>query len=166
MKKTAVAVTAAVAMFSAGMAQAASGTIIIGYAQTHILRAPQSVTMPGVNVKYNWESDQRWGIIGSLAYTAKNMAGGTLTGVSLTTGPSFRFNKVLKAYLLAGGGYGRIDAGNDRVSASGVTYGAGLQVNPQKNIAIDASYVYTSLPVDGSVSINAGTWMPGVGYRF
>lgn len=66
MLKITMAVTAAaMTMFSVEIAHAGSNTISIGYTQTHVspdISNIESFSMPGVNVKYNWESDKRWGL--------------------------------------------------------------------------------------------------------
>jgi outer membrane protein X len=66
-----------------------------------------------------------------------------------------------------GVGYGKnIDNaqnGTDRNGSSdyGFTYGAGLQFNPIQEVALDVGYEQSRIR-----SVDVGTWMVGVGYRF
>ena len=43
----------------------------------------------------------------------------------------------------------------------GFSYGAGLQFNPMENVALDFSYEQSRIR-----SVDVGTWIAGVGYRF
>ncbi|QLK88716.1 hypothetical protein E3U36_09700 [Arsenophonus endosymbiont of Aphis craccivora] len=49
-----------------------------------------------------------------------------------------------------------------------LVYGAGLQINPVENVAIDVTYEHTKLSFEHTTlkNIKVGTWMLGVGYRF
>lgn len=102
---------------------------------------------------------------------------------SLTVGPSFRVNDFVSLYGTVGVGIANID-GHDKyysVDSSGnstpltearvesrqpaVAYGLGMQINPQKNWAIDVAYersevdmVFEKQPVN--------IFNVGVGYRF
>ncbi|EEJ5470888.1 outer membrane beta-barrel protein [Salmonella enterica subsp. diarizonae] len=178
MKKIAVAVLACLAVGSIGVANASDlhHTVSVGYAQTDAKILGTSNQMPGVNVKYHWEDpDSGVGVLGSFAYTRKSLsnddASGKLTYYSVTAGPSYRFNDFVNVYALLGVAYGKIEAHDDYESAweskTAFAYGAGVQVNPIENVAIDASYVYTQFSNEyGGGDIEAGTWMLGVGYRF
>ncbi|EBT1278908.1 outer membrane beta-barrel protein [Salmonella enterica] len=177
MNKITVAVMACLAVGSVGVANASDlhHTVSVGYAQTHASYYGISKEMPGFNVKYHWEDpDTSIGVIGSFAYTKKNLSNGdtsgNLTYTSYTVGPSFRFSDYLSGYVLVGLGYGKIEAHDEDSSAwaskTSFAYGAGVQVNPVENVAIDASYVYTQFSDGYGSNIDAGTWMLGVGYRF
>ncbi|EKQ9927978.1 Ail/Lom family outer membrane beta-barrel protein [Salmonella enterica subsp. enterica serovar Panama] len=177
MNKITVAVLACLAVGSIGVANASDlhHTVSVGYAQTHAKYYGASEEMPGFNIKYHWEdTDTNIGIIGSFAYTRKSESDGDthgkLTYSSYTVGPSYRFNDYLSGYALVGLGYGKIEAHDEDSSAwaskTSFAYGAGLQINPVENVAIDASYVYTQFSDGYGSNIDAGTWMLGVGYRF
>ncbi len=175
MNKIAVVVLAGLALGSIGVANAdlPANTLSIGYAQTQ-LGGFYSGSMPGVNVKYHWEDmSSGFGAIASASYTRadiENGWGGTVEQTSFLIGPSYRFNDYLNAYLLLGIANGKVDvpAWDDHQSQSVFSYGAGLQVNPATNWAIDASYQYARFDshYDYSPHIDAGTWVIGVGYRF
>ncbi|MBG2838872.1 MULTISPECIES: Ail/Lom family outer membrane beta-barrel protein [Proteus] len=159
-------------------AQAAlDNTLSVGYAQTSIkVDDKMDDDLKGINFKYNHEFDNNWGVIGSLTYTKLTYnyygrwgkIGSTeIDYVSLTAGPSYRFNDYFSAYGLIGLGHINqednffYDNDNDKLSKSSMAYGLGLQINPIPNVAIDASYEYSK--IDGA---KFGTWILGVGYRF
>ncbi|MFV9998369.1 MAG: Ail/Lom family outer membrane beta-barrel protein [Arsenophonus endosymbiont of Dermacentor nuttalli] len=151
-------------------------TISLGYAQSHAKVRGEKIdgNPKGFNIKYRYEIDNHWGVIGSFAYTYKGynfyyskmkVANANINYYSLNAGPVYRFNEYISAYGLIGFAYGKAKAkaagysAND--SATGLAYGVGLQFNPVKNVAIDASYEYSKLN-----KVKEGTWMIGVGYRF
>lgn len=178
MNKITVAVLACLAVGGIGVANASDlhHTVSVGFAQTNAKVAGLSDQMPGVNVKYHWEdTDTGIGVIGSFAYTqdkeSNDDASGKLTYYSVTAGPSYRFNDYVNVYALLGFAYGKAEYNDDYYSGweskTAFAYGAGVQVNPIENVAIDASYVYTQFSNEyGGGNIEAGTWMLGVGYRF
>lgn len=172
----AVAVASVIGSVDVANADGLHHTVSVGYAQTDAKILGTSNQMPGVNLKYHWEEpDSGVGVIGSFSYTKKNLsnddASGKLTYYSVTAGPSYRFNDYVNIYALLGVAYGKIEAESEYASAweskTAFAYGAGVQVNPIENVAIDASYVYTQFSNEyGGGNIDAGTWMLGVGYRF
>lgn len=178
MNKITVAVLACLAVGSVGVANAGDlhHTVSVGYAQTDAKILGTSNQMPGFNVKYHWEDpDTGVGVIGSYAYTQKNLssdsANGKLTYYSVTAGPSYRFSDYVNVYALLGVAYGKIEAEDAYVSAweskTAFAYGAGVQINPIENVAFDFSYVYTQFSNEyGGGDVDAGTIMLGVGYRF
>ncbi|OKP03082.1 Ail/Lom family outer membrane beta-barrel protein [Xenorhabdus eapokensis] len=165
-------------------ANAGEHTISAGYAQSKINIENNNLktSLKGFNVKYRYEFNEQFGLISSFTHTGYNTSyddplgyhGGSLDYNSITIGPSYRFNEYISAYALIGAGVGkasntehiRISKYNSILSfnddtKTAVAYGAGVQFNPLPNVAIDASYEYTKLD-----SINLGTWVLGVGYRF
>jgi len=171
----AVAFLGAIAFSSTANAENES-TISVGYAQSHVKFDGETLKEhpKGVNLKYRYEIDSNWGVIGSFTYTHqdynfyfnnRNVGNGDLDYYSLTAGPVYRFNDYISAYGLVGAAHGKesVDVYSEKYSESktAVAYGAGLQINPVKNIAIDASYEYSKLD-----DVKVGTWMLGVGYRF
>ncbi|ECG1392064.1 TPA_asm: outer membrane beta-barrel protein [Salmonella enterica subsp. houtenae serovar 45:g,z51:-] len=174
MNKLLIAAALASVIGSTGIANA-SQTVSVGYAQTQVKYYGVSKDMPGVNVKYHWEDDDTGvGVIGSFAYTQKSQsndyADGKLTYYSVTAGPSYRLNDYFNIYALLGAAYGKAEVNTEDFSAweskTSFAYGAGVQFNPVKNVAVDASYVYTRFSDGYGGDIDAGTWMLGVGYRF
>ncbi|WP_193014578.1 MULTISPECIES: Ail/Lom family outer membrane beta-barrel protein [Gammaproteobacteria] len=166
----------AISTFSFGVQAALDNTLSVGYAQSSIkLDGNKFADNPkGINFKYNHEFDNDWGVIGSLTYTKLTYnfysrwgkIGSTeIDYVSLTAGPSYRFNDYFSAYGLIGLGHANQEDkyyyGNDEYSKTSMAYGLGLQVNPIPNVAIDASYEYSKLD-----DAKFGTWVLGVGYRF
>ncbi|MBI6528047.1 outer membrane beta-barrel protein [Proteus vulgaris] len=168
----------AISTLSFNVQAALDNTLSVGYAQTSIKVNDDKIddNLKGINFKYNHEFNNDWGVIGSLTYTKLTYnyysrwgkIGSTeLDYISLTAGPSYRFNDYFSAYGLIG--FGHInqedkfyyDNDNDKLSKSSMAYGLGLQINPIPSVAIDASYEYSKL--DGA---KFGTWILGVGYRF
>ncbi|MBG3078852.1 outer membrane beta-barrel protein [Proteus mirabilis] len=155
---------------------ALNNTLSVGYAKSSIKFEGNKLedNPKGVNFKYNHEFDNNWGVIGSLTYTKLTYDFYSYWGkigtteidyVSLTAGPSYRFNDYFSAYGLIGLGHVNqedkfYDYRGDYNKTS-LAYGVGFQVNPIPNIAIDASYEYSKLD-----DAKFGTWVLGVGYRF
>ncbi|HGJ5854401.1 Ail/Lom family outer membrane beta-barrel protein [Arsenophonus nasoniae] len=178
MKKVLIAATVAsvFAFMSANSYAVGESTLSLGYAQSHAKVSGEKIddNPKGFNIKYRYEIDNHWGVIGSFAYTHQGynfyygkmkIADADIDYYSLNAGPVYRFNEYISAYGLIGLAHGKVEAravgysADD--SATGLAYGVGLQFNPVKNIAIDASYEYSKLD-----EVKAGTWMIGVGYRF
>lgn len=172
------------ACVSANACAASKNTLSLDYAQSHLqFKDEEFQDKPkGVNVKYRYEIDNHWGFIGSLTYTHQEdylkRNNITLSNVdmfysALNFGPSYRFNKNISIYGLIGAARARIELKSPQISIFKDTeielaYGAGLQINPAKNIAIDVAYEYSKLSFEHSnlKDIKFGTWMLGVGYRF
>ncbi len=175
MKKIAVVVLVGLALGSIGVADAAGykNTVSIGYAYTD-LSGWLSGNANGANIKYNWEDlNSGFGVMGSATYTTADIkAWGYKVGdadyYSLLVGPSYRFNDYLNAYVMIGAANGRIKGGywGDSDDKTAFAYGAGVQLNPVENIAINASYEHTQFSTDADSDVKAGTWVIGVGYSF
>ncbi|ECE6544858.1 Ail/OmpX [Salmonella enterica subsp. enterica] len=175
MKKIALIALAGLALGSAGVANAAEdykNTLSIGYAYTDI-GGPVSGNANGANIKYNWEDlNSGFGVVGSVTYTSTDVkySGykiGEVDYTSFLIGPSYRFNDYLSVYALLGGAHGKAeDNWGYSESKTSFAYGAGLQLNPVKNIAVNASYEHASFSTGYSDDIKAGTWILGVGYSF
>lgn len=144
-------------------------TISAGYAQSNIKDSDVD-DASGFNLKYRYEFNDDWGIIGSTTYTKKSYSvtgygSGDVKYNSLLVGPTYRVNEYFSAYAALG-----IARGQDKYSERGYShkidetsaaYAAGFQINPIPNVAIDASYEYAKID-----DTKIGTWMLGVGYRF
>ncbi|VUC87486.1 Ail/OmpX-like protein [Salmonella sp. NCTC 11881] len=157
-----------------GLAQAAGvkNTVSLGYAYTD-LGGALSGNARGLNLKYNAEDlNSGFGGMGSFTFTTADIQSysggkaGDMDYSSFLVGPSYRFNEYLNAYVMAGLGHGHIDDKRDNSGKkTGFAYGAGVQINPVENIAINASYEYSRFSAYDS-KVNAGTWVLGVGYSF
>ncbi|QMI04650.1 outer membrane protein OmpX [Citrobacter sp. RHB25-C09] len=171
MKKIAcLSALAAVLAFTAGSAAAATSTVTGGYAQSDAQGMANK--MNGFNLKYRYEQDNNpLGVIGSFTYTEKdrtNSAGdyNKTQYYGITAGPAYRLNDWASIYGVVGVGYGKFQDTNyptqkDDTSDYGFSYGAGLQFNPIENVALDFSYEQSRIR-----SVDVGTWIAGVGYRF
>lgn len=154
---------------TAGTAVAATSTVTGGYAQSDM--QGEANKAGGFNLKYRYEQDNNpLGVIGSFTYTEKN---GNDSGAynkaqyyGITAGPAFRINDWASIYGVVGVGYGKFQANDfpetkSDMSDYGFSYGAGLQFNPYENVALDFSYEQSRIR-----SVDVGTWIAGVGYRF
>ncbi|PHM59588.1 attachment invasion locus protein [Xenorhabdus stockiae] len=171
-------VAAGMSVTSMGVSAAGESTISAGYAQSHVKSGGSELkeNPKGFNIKYRYEFDNDWSVIGSFAYAhqgyeyyygKRKAVTADLDYYSLTAGPAYRINEYVSAYGLIGSAHGKIEAKNKinglshSESKTELAYAAGIQINPIPNIAIDAAYEYAKL---GEVKV--GTWMIGVGYRF
>lgn len=157
-------------------ANAEKNTISFGYAQSNVkMKGDKLDEKPkGINIKYRYELDDKLGVIGSTTFTHqgydyyqgnKKVANGAIDYYSLMVGPSYRFNEYISAYTTIGAAYGKAKLSGFGHSLSqdktSLAYGAGLQINPMPNWAIDASYEYSKLG-----DFKAATWVIGLGYQF
>ena len=170
MKKIAcLSALAAVLAVSAGTAVAATSTVTGGYAQSDYQGVMNKAN--GFNLKYRYEQDNNpLGVIGSFTYTEKDRSenGAYNKGqyYGITAGPAYRLNDWASIYGVVGVGYGKFQdaatpADKHDTSDYGFSYGAGVQFNPIENVALDFSYEQSRIR-----SVDVGTWIAGVGYRF
>ncbi|EMQ2632654.1 Ail/Lom family outer membrane beta-barrel protein [Salmonella enterica] len=138
-------------------------TVSIGYAYTD-LSGWLSGNANGANIKYNWEDlDSGFGAMGSVTYTSADVNNygykvGDADYTSLLVGPSYRFNDYLNAYVMIGAANGHIkDNWGNSDNKIAFAYGAGIQLNPVENIAVNASYEHTSFSTDADSDVKAGT---------
>ena len=161
---------AAVLAFTAGTSVAATSTVTGGYAQSDAQGKMNK--MGGFNLKYRYEEDNSpLGVIGSFTYTEKSRTASTgdynkTQYYGITAGPAYRINDWASIYGVVGVGYGKFQttefpAYKHDTSDYGFSYGAGLQFNPIENVALDFSYEQSRIR-----SVDVGTWIAGVGYRF
>ncbi|ANI28613.1 membrane protein [Yersinia entomophaga] len=167
------AVAACVLAVSAGSAFAGQSTVTGGYAQSDYQGVANKAS--GFNLKYRYEwSDSQLGAIGSFTHTEKSSFGDSSSVYNkaqynaITAGPAYRINDWASVYGVVGVGYGRFTAngaGNPEAKSGssdyGVAYGAGVQLNPMQNVALDFSYEQSRIR-----SVDVGTWIAGVGYTF
>ena len=171
MKKIAcLSALAAVLAFTAGTSVAATSTVTGGYAQSDA--QGQMNKMGGFNLKYRYEEDNSpLGVIGSFTYTEKSRTASSgdynkNQYYGITAGPAYRINDWASIYGVVGVGYGKFQTTEyptykHDTSDYGFSYGAGLQFNPMENVALDFSYEQSRIR-----SVDVGTWIAGVGYRF
>jgi outer membrane protein X len=172
MKKIAcLSALACVLAIGATSAFAGQSTVTGGYAQGDAQGVINKAK--GFNLKYRYEFDDSnpLGVITSFTYIARNENnnGEYIKGqyYGITAGPAYRLNDWASIYGVVGIGAGQFDfRDNDdntknRNSDVGVSYGAGLQFNPMENVALDVSYEQSRIR-----SVDVGTWIAGVGYRF
>ncbi len=170
MKKIAcLSALAALLAVSAGSAVAATSTVTGGYAQSDAQGIANKTN--GFNLKYRYEQDNNpLGVIGSFTYTEKDRTESSVYNKAqyygITAGPAYRINDWASIYGVVGVGYGKFQQTVDTVKVSdtsdyGFSYGAGLQFNPMENVALDFSYEQSRIR-----SVDVGTWIAGVGYRF
>lgn len=73
MKKAVLTTIIASALFATGIANAElkQNTISLGYAQSHVKAGGESLdeNPSGVNIKYRYELDDKWGVASSFTYT-------------------------------------------------------------------------------------------------
>ncbi|MBI6550746.1 Ail/Lom family outer membrane beta-barrel protein [Xenorhabdus lircayensis] len=187
MKKTlltvAIAAGLSILTFSANASNSSKRTISLGYAQSNaslndsdkiVFNSMELDTKQhGLNLKYRYEFNEHFGVIGSLTYTQyvheynypNSSVKFSWKNTSLMVGPAYRFNDYISAYGLIGMTHSKAGFSDtedkDITKKTSLSYGAGLQFNPTSSWAIDASYSYAKFK-----EANLGTWVLGVGYRF
>lgn len=138
---------------------AAENTVSIGYAQAKI---SDGDTLRGVNVKYNHEFANKWGIIGSVSYLEGDKNGLRDTTsiapdildngsrktryVSLAAGPSYRVHPAVSVYGLLGVAQTKADA-----SADWLNHESGRYVNRG---SVSSSHKRTSVSYGAGVQIH------------
>ncbi|RDK92152.1 Ail/Lom family outer membrane beta-barrel protein [Enterobacillus tribolii] len=151
-------------------------TLTFGYAQSKV---QDFKNIYGANVKYRYEwENSPFGVLGSLTYMAgsdgRNESGADyyfkehtkLKYHSLAVGPTYRINDLFSLYGMVGvnlnkvdysssrtnyqnGGYvGSSNSSNNKTKAS-FMYGAGIQINPWENLAIDIGYEGSRVDING-----------------
>lgn len=162
-----------------------NSTVSIGYSHGGISGAD---SVDGVNVKYNYELDQKpWGVTSTLTYMGGNQEGDVSSNgrnyrndvdvkyYSVGVGPSYRISPNVSAYGVVGVSktdvkgtqFTRSGIGNRRVDADDTAfmYGAGVEFNPAPNWAINAGYEGSRVS-DGFDKRNINAVNIGAGYRF
>lgn len=174
MKKTTLLLSTLLACAMGMSVAQATQTVSLGYAQAKVddFKDPK-----GITAKYHYQGDSDLGIIGSFTYVSaeqteyyQNSSSDVykLKYYSLMAGPSYRFNEYVSVYGLAGIGRGKSsweegdavrESGSE--SKSSFAYGAGIQITPVANWAIDIGYEGTKIYETRVDAFNIG-----VGYRF
>jgi len=187
-------VLASLIMFALGInasAFADKQTVSLGYAQSKVENFKD---IRGVNLKYRYEWDPPLSLIGSLTWMSgsgnyspavdgRDIFDGhaKVKYYSLAVGPAWRFSPYISAYGLLGLNYNKVDyreswynyegryvyMGDSSLSEkkTSLTYGAGIQINPVDNVAIDIGYEGSRLEAGGKdLSING--FNLNLGYTF
>jgi len=172
-------------------ANADQQTVTLGYAQSKV---QDFKNIRGINLKYRYEWDSPLSLIGSLTYMSGSGSYTPSTGsmdifdgnakvkyYSLSVGPAWRFNQYISVYGLLGLNYNKVDyreswynyegryvyMGDSSLSEkkTSLMYGAGVQINPMENLAIDIGYEGSRLDVaDKEMSIDG--FILNLGYTF
>ncbi len=176
MKKTTLLLSTLIACAMGMSAAQATQTVSLGYAQAKV---DDFKDAKGITAKYHYQGDSALGIIGSFTYLGakedyydRDFNSNDTTKIkyySLMAGPSYRFNDVVSVYGLAGIGRGKSTWEEDgdafrqsgSESKSSFAYGAGIQITPVANWAIDIGYEGTKIDETRVDGFNIG-----VGYRF
>ena len=172
MKKIAcLSVLACVLAATTGSAIAGDSTVTAGYAQGDAQGIINKASGFNLKYRYEWDNTQPWSAITSFTYLEKNQDSGSNYQkgeyYGFTGGPAFRINDWASIYGVVGFGVGNftnnaLDGSNTHNNSDvGVSYGAGLQFNPMDNVDLDVSYEHSRIR-----SVDVGTWIAGVGYRF
>ncbi|AIK11967.1 outer membrane beta-barrel protein [Pectobacterium atrosepticum] len=182
MKKTTLLLSTLITCAMGMSVAQATQTVSLGYAQAKV---EDFKDLKGVTAKYHYQGDSALGIIGSFTYLGgkkdynqssigfSSHESDDVKYYSLMVGPSYQINDVVSIYGLAGLGHAKVknsynytlpnQSGNESYSESKTkfAYGAGIQITPVANWAIDIGYEGTKIyeaRVDG--------FNIGVGYRF
>lgn len=124
----------------------------------------------GINLKYRYEFNEKWGAGISYTGIASFLPGGIFNSAggydAVSAGPFYRISPAFSMYALAGVAsaeqeerwvWGKPVDQKDR----GPVASAGLQFNPWQHFVIDASWEYSRL-----LGQSNNTWILGVGYHF
>ncbi|MEA9391465.1 Ail/Lom family outer membrane beta-barrel protein [Acerihabitans sp. TG2] len=168
-------------------------TVTVGYAQSTLpVMNLGNVALHGVNLKYRYEGDSSVSLITSLAYMGNDVsyngvndfgqkvdAEDKFRNYSLAAGPAYRFNEFVSIYGLAGVNVFDVkttqkpNKGNDNSDnksahfrTTSFMYGAGIQINPIKNLALDIGYEGTQKNLGNNSTLKMNGFNVGVGYRF
>lgn len=172
------------------LAQADQHTVSLGYAHG---RVQDLHNINGVNLKYRYEWDSPLSVISSFthmsgksdySYRAASDIIDNKVDIkydSLSVGPAYRFNEFISAYGLLGFNRNKVDyssqwynyqgsyvlagsqSGNENKTS--LMYGAGVQINPIENLAVDIGYEGSRLNIAGQSHTIHG-FNIAIGYRF
>ena len=191
MKKSVLATLIMVSLGIHANASADQQTVTLGYAQSKV---QDFKNIRGINLKYRYEWDSPLSLISSLTYMSGSGSYHPQTDsmdifesdakvkyYSLSVGPAWRVNQYISLYGLLGLNYNKGDYRESWYNYEGsyvymgdrslsekktsLMYGAGVQINPAKNLAIDIGYEGSRLDVaDKDMSING--FVLNLGYTF
>ncbi|MBD2786377.1 outer membrane beta-barrel protein [Xenorhabdus sp. DI] len=189
--KKALLATLAVSGFMWGsVVYADSQTVAVGYAQSKV---QDFKNIRGVNFHYRYEWDSPLTIMGSFTYMKGDKKGSYSVNnqswqakadakyYSLLVGPAYRIDSQVSVYALLGFSHTKIDVTENEYAeingrsihsfwninkkATNIAYGAGVEVNPIRNLSFYAGYEGSAAKFNGkNHGING--FNIGVGYRF
>lgn len=185
-------------------AAAVAATFLVSYvhAETHSLSAGYAYQemkhfnhFAGINLKYRYEFNTRYGLIGSFSFISGNDAYDALSSsgmavrnnlrvktTSLLVGPAYRINRHVSLYGLVGVNNAQTSytpmrdeslkrpyAGDDNLYMMkhnlNFAWGGGLQINPLDYLVVDLGYEGTHGKIQGRKYTMSG-FNIGVGYIF
>lgn len=191
MKKIVIVSLAVLLLGMDASALASQQTVTLGYAQSKV---EDFKDLHGVNLKYRYEWDSPLSLLGSLTYMSGSGkytpstdsldlfdSHAKIKYYSLSIGPAWRFNPYISAWGLLGVNYNKVDYREKWYNYEGryvymgetslnqnktsLMYGAGIQLNPVANLAIDMGYEGSRLDVAGK-SMSIDGFNLNLGYTF
>jgi len=194
MKKLLLSLAICAAMGMSMNASANDHTVTVGYAESKFPTTTTlgNVNLNGVNLKYRYEEDSSVSLITSLTYMWNNLSYSDKTinrqkfdvkqkykDLSLAAGPAYRFNEFVSIYGLTGVNIfdskyakkthtsnGNTDNESTHFRTTLFMYGAGIQINPMANLALDIGYEGTQKNLRHNSKLKLKGFNLGVGYRF
>lgn len=151
-------------------------SLTLGYSQAKV---QDFKNIYGANAKYRYEwTDSPWGVITSFTYMGGTKGYREVSGrnilqehakinyYSLSAGPTYRFNDVVSVYGVLGMNISKVDSSyyrqrdqnspqvittrsNSNKTKGAFMYGAGIQINPWENLAIDIGYEGSRVDING-----------------
>ena len=188
MKKTALSLF--ILSLMPALSQADTQTVSLGWAHSKMSSLD---SLNGVNLKYRYETDSPLSLIGSFTWLSgdqkfvsyanrdrvENKA--EVKSYSLMAGPAWRVNEYISFYGLLGLNYVKADVRSHWFNWEGqfvergyltenhkktaFAYGAGIQLNPLENVAVDIGYEGSTFEMAGK-DYHLNGFNIAVGYRF
>lgn len=188
MKKTALSLF--ILSLIPAVSQADMQTVSLGWAHSEV--SPID-SLNGVNLKYRYETASPLSLIGSFTWLSgdgkfvsyadldrlENKA--DVKSYSLMAGPAWRVNEYISFYGLLGLNYVKVDVRShffnwegqlvergyltEKHKKTAFAYGAGIQLNPLENIAVDIGYEGSTFDIAGK-NYHLNGFNIAVGYRF
>ncbi|EOS96459.1 Ail/Lom family outer membrane beta-barrel protein [Erwinia tracheiphila] len=185
-------VAALVAALLSGFAQAETHSLSAGYAYQEVSGFNH---FAGINLKYRYEFDERYGLISSFSfvsgsdpYDATSSNGVVVKNsvrvktTSMLVGPAYRINRHVSLYGLVGVNNAQVSysplrddslrrpyAGDDNLymmkHTTNFAWGGGLQINPVDYLVVDLGYEGTRGKIQGKNYTMSGFTI-GMGYSF
>lgn len=168
------------ALSGINLAYADTQTVTVGYAQAKI---KDLKNMKGINAQYHYDFNNNLGIAVSGTYMQandKSNSNQTTTDklkskyYSVLAGPEYRINDMVAVYGLVGVSSLKNDRHcenesticKEKSSHVNLAYGAGVQVNPIKNFAVNVGYEGTRSKIMNGKEKAINGINIGVGYSF
>ncbi len=192
MKKTVLTLVVLNSILASSAVLADNQTISLGYTQGKLQGLKKD--MEGINLQYRYEWDSPVSIISSLTYmdgrqstifyeksefgTSDSYQRKDSKYYSLLAGPAYRLNNYFSIYGIAGIAQTRsslkkksefegliLGTNAHYYKSTSFAYGAGILINPLKNLSINIGYEGTSARLDNHAHSVDG-FSVGAGYRF